>query len=138
MGQLSTNVLHGGDRQLRDAFVTIVGEGDMRRLVVAANRVSEVDSQAAGGLAACILDDLRERGGAWFGWNGEIVASEHDISVACTRCDNVTLVTMPLTEEDYREFYLGFCNGALWPVHHYRLDLARFTKKTGRHIEGST
>src|SRR5262249_24048560 len=84
---------------------------------------------AAGGLAAFILDDLRERGGAWFGWNGAIVASEHDIAVACTRCDNATLITMPLSEEDYQEFYLGFCNGALWPVHHYRLDLARFTKK---------
>ena len=34
---------------------------------------------------------------------------------------------MPLTERDYREYYLGFSNEVLWPVHHYRLDLAHFT-----------
>ena len=37
---------------------------------------------------------------------------------------------MPLTERDYQEYYLGFCNAALWPVLHYRLDLARFTQES--------
>ena len=36
-------------------------------------------------------------------------------------------MTMPLTERDYREYYLGFSNEVLWPIHHYRLDLSRFT-----------
>jgi trehalose 6-phosphate synthase len=101
----------------------------MRRLVVVSNRVAEPDRQAAGGLAVCILDGLLERGGVWFGWNGDIVADESGIGVSCTRRDNVTVVTMPLTEKDYAEYYLGYCNAALWPVHHYRLDLARFTQE---------
>ncbi len=101
----------------------------MRRLVIVSNRVGDPDCAVSGGLAVCILDGLRERGGMWFGWNGEIVASVHDIGVSCRRCGNVILVTMPLTEGDYQEFYLGFCNAALWPVHHYRLDLARFTQE---------
>ncbi len=99
----------------------------MSRLVIVSNHVADPECRASGGLGVCILDGLRERGGLWFGWNGETVASEHDIGVACERCGNVILVTTPLTELDYQEFYLGFCGGALWPVHHYRLDLARFT-----------
>ena len=101
----------------------------MRRLVIVSNRVGDPDCAVSGGLAVCIFDGLRERGGMWFGWNGESVASEDEIGASCRRCDNVILITMPLTEGDYQEFYLGFCNGALWPVHHYRLDLARFTQE---------
>jgi trehalose 6-phosphate synthase len=100
----------------------------MRRLVVVSNRVAGPDCQVAGGLAVCVLDGLRERGGMWFGWNGE-VPSESDIGAACRRCGNAILVTVPLTEDDYEQYYLGYCNGALWPVFHYRLDLARFTQE---------
>jgi trehalose 6-phosphate synthase len=101
----------------------------MNRLVIVSNRVASPDCRQAGGLAVCILDGLRARGGMWFGWNGETVAEESEIGVSCSRLDAVTLVTMPITERDYNEYYLGFCNGALWPVHHYRLDLARFTQE---------
>jgi trehalose 6-phosphate synthase len=75
------------------------------------------------------MDGLRERGGIWFGWSGEIVPGEQEISVASTKLGEVTLVTMPFTERDYQEHYLGFCNAALWPVHHYRMDLSRFTQE---------
>ncbi len=102
----------------------------MKRLIVVSNRVANPDCQAAGGLAVCILEGLREHGGIWFGWNGEIVADELGVAIACTRHDKLTIITMPLTENDYQEYYLGFCNAALWPVHHYRLDLARFTQES--------
>jgi trehalose 6-phosphate synthase len=103
----------------------------MERLVVVSNRVADPGCPASGGLAVCILDGLRERGGLWFGWNGEIVASESEIGLSCKRDGKVTFVTMPIDERDYKEHYLGFCNAALWPVHHYRLDLARFTPEGG-------
>jgi trehalose 6-phosphate synthase len=102
----------------------------MKRLVVVSNRVADPGCLASGGLAVCILDGLKERGGVWFGWNGEIVASEAEIGVSCRRDGKVTFVTMPISERDYKEHYLGFCNAALWPVHHYRLDLARFTPES--------
>ena len=38
----------------------------------------------------------------------------------------VTLATIDLTTEDHQAFYLGYANGVLWPVFHYRLDLADF------------
>ncbi|MDI9847665.1 trehalose-6-phosphate synthase [Rhodoblastus sp. 17X3] len=105
----------------------------MTRLVVVSNRVSDPGPKgsAAGGLAVCLLDAMRDRGGLWFGWNGDLVAEESEIAISCTKHGRCTLMTAPLTERDYREFYLGFSNEVLWPIHHYRLDLARFTLEAG-------
>ena len=82
----------------------------MRRLVIVSNRVADPCCNARGGLQVCILDGLRERGGLWFGWNGEVVESEEEIGTACKQHERVTFVTMPLTERDYQEYYLGYCN----------------------------
>jgi trehalose 6-phosphate synthase len=98
----------------------------MQRLVIVSNRVPPPDRVTSGGLGVCILDALHDRPATWIGWNGDLVTHEGEISSACARYDKLTQVTMPMTERDYREHYLGFCNAALWPVHHYRLDLARF------------
>lgn len=100
----------------------------MTRLVVVSNRVADPGAgQASGGLAVCLLDAMRDRGGMWFGWNGQLVADECAIAPSCVKHGRCTLMTMPLTERDHREFYLGFSNDVLWPIHHYRLDLAHFT-----------
>lgn len=34
-----------------------------------------------------------------------------------------------LTNEDYDEFYNGFANRVLWPIFHYRLDIAEFSRR---------
>ncbi len=98
----------------------------MQRLVIVSNRAPPPDGISSGGLGVCILDALQDHDAAWFGWNGELVSNEGEIRSTSKRFDRLTQVTMPMTERDYREHYLGFCNAALWPVHHYRLDLARF------------
>lgn len=100
----------------------------MTRLVVVSNRVADPGAgQASGGLAVCLLDAMRDRGGLWFGWNGQLVADESEIASSCIKHGRCTLMTMPLTERDHREYYLGFSNEVLWPIHHYRIDLAHFT-----------
>ena len=43
--------------------------------------------------------------------------------------DNVTYVTIDLRKDDYQEYYNGFANRVLWPILHYRLDLAEFTRR---------
>jgi trehalose 6-phosphate synthase len=102
----------------------------MTRLVVVSNRVADPGAgQASGGLAVCLLDAMRDRGGMWFGWNGQLVADESEIAPSCVKHGRCTLMTISLTERDHREFYLGFANEVLWPIHHYRLDLAHFTLK---------
>jgi trehalose 6-phosphate synthase len=103
----------------------------MKRLVIISNRVANPEcSEAQGGLGVCVLDSLRERGALWLGWNGEIVADDTEINATRTQFDALTLATAPLTERDYSEYYLGFANAALWPVHHNRLDLALFTQES--------
>jgi trehalose 6-phosphate synthase len=102
----------------------------MSRLVIVSNGIADPQCETSGGLTVCILQGLRQHGGLWFGWDGSIVEDESEISITRTRHDNVAMVTMPLTERDFQEFYLGYCNEGLWPVFHYRLDLARFTQES--------
>jgi trehalose 6-phosphate synthase len=38
-------------------------------------------------------------------------------------------VVTDLSEDDYQEYYNGFANRVLWPILHYRLDLAEFARR---------
>ena len=102
----------------------------MGRLVIISNRVAlaEKGKQAGGGLVTGILDALREIGGIWFGWSGE-TAGKRSVGPKITEADGVTYATVDLTREDYDGYYNGFCNAALWPLFHYRLDLVEFTRR---------
>ena len=101
----------------------------MARLVVVSNRVGIPDSGArAGGLEVSIRPALRKRGGVWFGWSGK-VADENPGPAKTVERDNVSYVTIGLQKDDYEEFYNGFANRVLWPILHYRLDLAEFTRR---------
>ncbi|GLU35368.1 alpha,alpha-trehalose-phosphate synthase (UDP-forming) [Trinickia caryophylli] len=101
----------------------------MSRLIVVSNRVAPTQEgrPAAGGLAIGVLDALRETGGLWFGWSGEIVNQSEAPSV--DRQGNVTYVTVGLTRRDYDQYYRGFSNATLWPAFHYRTDLARYDRQ---------
>jgi trehalose 6-phosphate synthase len=64
----------------------------------------------------------------WFGWSGRV--SDDDPSPPKTSVhDKVSYVTIGLRKDDYEEFYNGFANRVLWPILHYRLDLAEFTRR---------
>jgi trehalose 6-phosphate synthase len=103
----------------------------MSRLVVVSNRVAPIQEgeATAGGLAAGVLDALKQKGGLWFGWSGEITANAAPRSEGPPPQRNVgpiTLFTIDLSRKDYDEFYRGFANGTLWPVLHYQIGLGRF------------
>ena len=99
----------------------------MSRLVIVSNRVADLDNQVqSGGLAVALGDALRSIGGIWFGWDGNIVEEGTPIEVKRTVQNDVTVATIPMTDKDYEEYYLGFANKVLWPVCHYRLDLVQF------------
>ena len=102
----------------------------MSRLVVVSNRVAPIDEgkTTAGGLAVAVLAALKDDGGIWFGWNGEVVNSvppKPDLQTV----GNLTYATIGMTRRDYVEYYSGFANSALWPLFHYRLDLANFSRR---------
>jgi len=102
----------------------------MGRLVVVSNRLADPRKTAAGGLAVAIGDALNTTGGLWFGWSGRIVEPGGDTRTLTEPqlrpSGNVTLATIDLTQADFDAYYLGYSNSVLWPVFHYRLDLAEF------------
>ena len=98
----------------------------MSRLVVVSNRIADPRKPGAGGLAVALGEALRASGGLWFGWSGRTVEAASGSQVQVQRAGDVTLATIDLSAADHRAYYLGYANGVLWPVFHYRLDLADF------------
>ncbi len=101
----------------------------MPRLVVISNRVAIPDrGTQAGGLAVAIRAALKQREGLWFGWSGRI-ADNGDLQTEVIERDKVAYVVSDLAQDDFQEFYNGFANRVLWPILHYRLDLAEFSRR---------
>lgn len=98
----------------------------MSRLIVISNRVS-AGGGAQGGLAVALSAALREHGGIWFGWSGQ----ETDTftgHINFQRLDGVTTATIDLEEQDIEEYYNGYANRTIWPLFHYRIDLAEYER----------
>ena len=100
----------------------------MSRLVVVSNRVAPIKEgePTAGGLAAGVLDALKQTGGMWFGWSGEIADDAAAAAGPSAPSVPITLFTIDLSRQDYDEFYRGFANGTLWPALHYQVGHAHF------------
>jgi trehalose 6-phosphate synthase len=98
------------------------------RLVVVSNRVAPITEgePTAGGLAAGVLDALKQKGGIWFGWSGEITEGEVSPVHLERSVGSITLHTLDLSRRDYDAFYRGFANGTLWPTLHYQVGHAQF------------
>jgi trehalose 6-phosphate synthase len=96
------------------------------RLIIASNRIALPGEPKPGGLAVALADALAERGGGvWFGWSGEVVERETR-GVRLFAEDTIDYAIADLTQAEYDGYYLGYSNRALWPVFHYRVDLAHF------------
>jgi trehalose 6-phosphate synthase len=97
------------------------------RIVAVSNRVADPRQASAGGLAVGILGALRNQGGIWFGWNGELTNGDPGDAEIRTR-QGITYATIALNEEQFERYYNGFCNNALWPLFHFRLGLSEFDR----------
>jgi trehalose 6-phosphate synthase len=101
----------------------------LARLVVVSNRVSIPDgTNRAGGLEVALRPALERHGGIWFGWSGRAVA-QPQVKRHTVVQKNVTYVVTDLSIEDHQEYYNGFANRVLWPILHFRLDLAEFARR---------
>jgi trehalose 6-phosphate synthase len=101
------------------------------QLVIVSNRVAIPEKNAkarAGGLEVAVKAALKDKTSTWFGWSGKVVANS---KVATQRVvhDKITYITLDLAKEDHQEYYNGFTNRVLWPILHYRVDLAEFSRR---------
>jgi trehalose 6-phosphate synthase len=101
----------------------------MSRLIIVSNRVAPISEggPAAGGLAVGVYDALKETGGMWFGWSGEVLASGQP-QIEVVERGPVTFATIGLARRDYDQYYRGFSNATLWPAFHYRADLIHYDR----------
>jgi trehalose 6-phosphate synthase len=103
----------------------------LARLIVVSNRVavpSRDGGNQAGGLAVAVRSLLKQHGGIWFGWSGT-VAGDGEAVTRTTDQREMSYVVTDLVEADYQEYYNGFANRVLWPILHYRLDLAEYSRR---------
>jgi trehalose 6-phosphate synthase len=100
------------------------------RLIVVSNRLAAVREGEApvGGLAVAVLAALKDRGGIWLGWSGEIAPTpSHEPEIR--RDGELLYATIDFTRRDHNEYYNGFANSVLWPLFHYRLGLMDFRQR---------
>src|SRR5690554_308543 len=100
-----------GDEQPQDGEIAPTG-----RLVIVSNRVANLRSGSqSGGLAVGLADAVMERGGIWFGWNGEREGvTGGDLNVETI--GRVERIEAPLSPQDFSDYYLGYANSVLWPL----------------------
>jgi trehalose 6-phosphate synthase len=101
------------------------------QLVVVSNRVAipeKIANVRPGGLEVAIKAALKDKTGIWFGWSGKI-AARAKIATRKIVHDKISYITLDLSKEDHDEYYNGFTNRVLWPILHYRVDLAEFSRR---------
>jgi trehalose 6-phosphate synthase len=100
------------------------------RLIVISNRVSAPTgshSGAQGGLAVALSAALKAYKGIWLGWSGE-QTDRFTGDINFQRAFGVTTATIDLEEQDVDEYYNGYANRTLWPLFHYRIDIAEYER----------
>ena len=120
--------LQGGEL-LRDS------EEDVTRLLVISNRVRRPGADASqGGLAVALGAALRDNNGLWFGWSGERT-DRFTGQIQFAEDDGIRTATVDLEDQDIDEYYNGYANRTLWPLFHYRIDLAEYDRAFGEGYE---
>lgn len=110
----------------------------MARIFILSNRVAIPNSDRAvhpGGLEVALGALLKRNQCVWMGWSGEVREDGEELTVRREVKAGTEYIVTDLPRRDYEEYYNGFANRVLWPVLHYRQDLAEFSRRdlTGYH-----
>jgi trehalose 6-phosphate synthase len=99
----------------------------LARIFIISNRVAIPRAGLQpGGLEVALKATLHKHPCVWLGWSGEV--KDNPRTKTITHGANTYIVT-DLKPEDFDEYYNGFANRVLWPIFHYRLDLAEFSRR---------
>jgi trehalose 6-phosphate synthase len=106
--------------------MTEAGGGDVRAdspVVVVANRlpvdqVTDPDGttrwqRSPGGLVTALEPFVAGRGGAWVGWSGSAGEAPEPFESG-----GMSLMPVPLSEDEVDGYYEGMSNASLWPLYH--------------------
>src|SRR6185312_10090446 len=127
VGQFPPDLFDGGIDPQRHAAFQELGGALLARIFIISNRVATPHAGLhAGGLEVVLKATLKNHPCVWLGWSGEI--KRHPKTHTVHQGDNAFIVS-DLTREDFDEYYNGFANRVLWPILHYRLDLAEFSRR---------
>ena len=100
----------------------------MGRLVIVSNRVGSSLKSNEGGLATAMLAAFDQREVIWLGWSGEVTDGPPG-PTRVHREGRLTRMLVDLERADYEGYYLEFANSVLWPVFHYRVNLAEYGRE---------
>src|SRR5919107_6453455 len=99
------------------------GEKAHRPLIVGGNRppvgqATDPDGstrwqRSPGGLVTALEPFVAGRGGAWVGWSGSAGEAPEPFDSG-----GMSLIPVPLSEEEVDRYYEGFSNASLWPLYH--------------------
>src|SRR6516164_1324114 len=103
-------------------------EAWMGRLVIVSNRVGSSLKGNEGGLATAMLAAFDQQEVVWLGWSGEITDGPPG-PPRVHREGRLTRMLVDLARADYEGYYLEFANSVLWPVFHYRVNLAEYGRE---------
>tara|TARA_R110002012_G_scaffold179930_4_gene345801 strand:- start:6482 stop:7927 length:1446 start_codon:yes stop_codon:yes gene_type:complete len=98
------------------------------RLIVISNRIP-TEEEPAGGLVFALHEALRARGGIWVGTHphtSEIISDGFEKVGPDTGYERLAF---RISDNEYRNYYLGFSNSVLWPVCHGRGDLVELRRE---------
>ncbi len=107
----------------RDAqFVVVANRLPVDRVVADDGSVDWRTSP--GGLVTALEPVMRKQGGAWIGWHGapdeELDPFDHD---------GYQIVPIPLSQQEFEEYYEGFSNATLWPLYHDTVAFPEFHRE---------
>jgi trehalose 6-phosphate synthase len=100
----------------------------MGRLVIVSNRVGSSLKGNEGGLATAMLAAFDRREVVWLGWSGEVTDGPPG-PTRVHREGRLIRMLVDLERADYEGYYLEFANSVLWPVFHYRVNLAEYGRE---------
>ncbi len=103
-------------------------------LVVVSNRLPIDESVAPdgatewrrspGGLISALHPILRDAQATWVGWAGGVGEAP-----VLTDLDGVRLRAVPLSKDDYEDYYEGFANSTLWPLYHDAVETPEYHRR---------